>query len=300
MFKDKLEFFYTKHYKKLIFIPLIILILAFISLGMHNANTGDFFNKDVTLKGGLTASIYTEKDINIEQLELAMPVDSHIRKLADSTTGKNLGITIEVADLTSVELESFLEDYLSITLSENNFSVEETGASLGESFYQDLVKALIFAFVFMGIVVLITFRSFVPSLAIIQAAISDVVITLAIVNFLGFQLSTAGIVAFLLVLGYSIDTDILMTTRVLKRKQGKVFDRLYGAAKTGLTMTMTTVAALGVGSIFATSLVLKQMFIIILIALIVDIFTTYLTNAGMLMWYADKKWKQKKYSNHGE
>ena len=291
MFKDKLEFFYTKHYKKLLFIPLIILLLAFISLGVHTAQTGDFFNKDVTLRGGITATIYTDQSVNINELEEAIPVDSVVRKLADSATGKSLGIIVEVSDMTTEELESFLEKYLSLTLSEKNLSIEETGSSLGESFYQDLIKALIFAFIFMGVVVLITFRSFIPSIAIVQAALSDVVITLAIVNFMGVQLSTAGIVAFLLVLGYSIDTDILMTTKVLKNKRGSVFDRIYGSAKTGLTMTVTTLAALSVGFIFSTSPVLKQMFMIILIALIIDIFTTYLTNAGLLMWYANKKQK---------
>lgn len=289
MFKDKLEFFYTKHYKKLVFIPLIILILALISISIHQSQTGDFFNKDVTLKGGLTTTIYTEKQINTNDLEKAIPVDSTVRKLANAASGKSIGVIIEVSDMKEPELKSFLEKHLQLELTQDNYSIEETGSSLGESFYKDLIKALIFAFLFMGIVVLITFRNFIPTLAIIQAAASDVIITLAIVNFLGIKLSTAGIVAFLLVLGYSIDTDILLTTKVLKRKQGTVFNRLYNAAKTGLTMTCTTLAALTVGYIFSTSLVLKQMFLIILIALIIDIFTTYLTNAGMLMWYMKSK-----------
>ena len=77
----------------------------------------------------------------------------------------------------------------------------------------------------MGIVVFITFRKLIPSLAVIFSAILDLVGTLAIISLLDFKLSTAGIAAFLMVVGYSIDTDILLTTRLLKGKMGTVYER---------------------------------------------------------------------------
>ena len=44
----------------------------------------------------------------------------------------------------------------------------------------------------------------VPSIAVILAAFSDILITLAVVNLLGIKISTAGIAAFLMLIGYSI------------------------------------------------------------------------------------------------
>ncbi len=176
-----------------------------------------------------------------------------------------------------------------IVLTENNYSVEEAGGSLGESFYRQMVVAIGIAFILMGIVVLIVFRTIIPSLAVISAALFDIVITVGILNLFGVRLSTAGISALLLLIGYSVDTDILLTTRVLKKKEGSVNKRILDAMKTGLTMTGTTIAALGVGFIVTNSPVLKQMFMIILIGLVVDVFATYLTNAGILKWYAERK-----------
>lgn len=301
--KEKLESFYTKNYKKLLIIPLIILLISLILVGTKFATTGDLFKKDVTLKGGITATIYTNQEINIEKLKQAIPSDSIIRTLTDFSTGKQLGIIIEVSDIKIEQLENIIEKELNIKLTQENYSVEETGPKLGQAFYRQLILAVLLAFLFMGIVVLITFRTIIPSLAVIQAAVTDIVVTLAIINFLNIEISSAGIVAFLLVIGYSIDTDILLTTRVLKKKGQPLFDRMFSSMKTGLTMTITTLIAITTGFLFTTSFVIKEMFMIIMIALIIDIFTTYLTNTGLLMLYCKKKnitWNSKNYSKNGE
>jgi len=56
----------------------------------------------------------------------------------------------------------------------------------------------------------------VPSSCVILAAVSDIISTIAVTNLLGLKMSTAGIAALLMLIGYSVDTDILLTTKVLK------------------------------------------------------------------------------------
>ena len=149
-----------------------------------------------------------------------------------------------------------------------------------------MLKALITAFILMGIAVLISFRTFIPSIAVISAALFDIVTALAVIDLLGMSISTAGIAAFLMVIGYSIDTDIVLTTRVLKRKEegGDTWDRIVSSIKTGLTMTAATVCALTVAYFVSTSYIL-----IIIIALLFDIISTYIFNAGILKWYVERK-----------
>jgi len=86
----------------------------------------------------------------------------------------------------------------------------------------------------MSIVVFIIFRTPIPSIAVIFAAFTDIVLTIATANLLGMSVSTAGIVAILMLIGYSVDSDILLTTRVLKRKDERVNSRIFGAFKTGI------------------------------------------------------------------
>ena len=283
--------FYTEHYKKLFIIPIILVILALGVLVMNYVQTGDIIDKDVSLKGGITVTVYsTENFDGLEQhLIDTLGVDLNVRELSEFASDVQIGFVVETSEADEEALLLAIEDYIGFELNSDNYSLEIVGSALGESFYQQMLVAIGLAFLFMAIVVLITFRSFIPSFAVVFAAFSDMVITLAILSLMGVNLSPSGIAALLLLIGYSIDTDILLTTKVLKRKEGKAVDRMIGAMKTGLTMTGTTLAALSVAFLVATSLVLKQMFMVIVIGLLVDVIITYAMNAGVLVWYAKKK-----------
>ena len=287
--EEKLEVFYIENYKKLMLIPIILAIISLILIGSRVITTGDPFNKDVSLKGGISVTIPTDKEVAIEDIQKAIPVDSTIRKLGDPTTGKQVGIMVDVSDITLEKLKPILEKVIGIKIKEEDLSVENTNPSLGATFYKDLMKAILIAFVLMAIVIFIAFRNPAPSLAIIQAPVTETLITLAIVNLLGVKISGAGIVAFLLMIGYSVDTDILLTTRVLKSHQGTIFSRMLGAMKTGLTMSAATLGVLTVGLLLTTSPVFKEMFLILFISILIDIPTTYLTNGGILFWYVTRK-----------
>lgn len=271
------------------FIPVALLVISLLFLGGKYIITGSVFEKDVSLRGGITASIYTDKAVSPDDLSNALGVELDYRQLTDLSSGQTLGFIVEVSDLSADQLQLKLEEFLGIDLNSQNYSVEETDPALGDLFFKQLLMAILFAFVLMAIAVFFTFRTFVPSIAVVFSALTDLTITLVIVNLLGIKLSTAGIVAFLLVIGYSVDTDILMTSRMLREKSGNYFTRLKSSIKTGLTMLGTTLAALSMGFIFGASPVFKQMFLIIIIALIVDVFSTYFTNAGILINYCKKK-----------
>ena len=289
MFKDKLEGFYNKYYKVLMLIPIILLVISFIIVGSRFASTGELFNRDVTLKGGITMTIYTDQEISTELLQNKIPVDSIVKKLTDFSTGKQVGVIVEASDIKEEELKPILQKELNIELTNENYSIEETGSSLGASFYTELIRAVIFALILMTIVIFILFRTFTPSIAVVFSALIDIMVPLAIINIFNIKVSSAGIVAFLLLIGYSVDTDILLTTRSIKRTNGRLFDRMYASMKTGLTMTFCAIAVMITGLVISNTPIIKEMFFIILLGLITDIFSTYLTNAGILTMYCKKK-----------
>lgn len=283
---------YLHHYKKLFFIPLTLVILALAFLTYNVLTTGDIVEKDVSLKGGTTATIYTSEEFpDLEnQLHATFPEgDFHVRTLREFGSENPLGIVIEVSTVNATDLKLGLEEITGITLTPENYSLEFIGATLGESFYRQMLVALLLAFIFMGIVVFIAFRVPVPSCAVIFAAFGNMVCTLALFPLLGIQLSTAGIAALLLLVGYSVDTDILLTTRMLRQHEGTIVDRLISSMKTGLTMTAAAIAALGIGYLFSGSQVLQEMFLIIIIGLVFDIVMTYGMNAGLLTWYLRRR-----------
>lgn len=133
--------------------------------------------------------------------------------------------------------------------------------------------------------------SSMPSFMVIFCAFADILMTITLVNMLGMKLSLAGIIAFLMLIGYSVDTDILLTTRLLKKKEGSVNARTWGAFKTGLTMTLTAIASAGVALaiIYNFSDTLRQIFTVITIGLVFDLVNTWITNTSLLRWYMEVK-----------
>ena len=278
-----------KNYKKLLLIPFILLALSILFLSIQYANNGYVIDKDVSLKGGISSTIYFSENINIEELKANIQnefpdAEISIRELSTLGSKQSKGIILET---TNIELQQ-VKDYIDNNFPGADISIQQTGEALGKSFFSEMIKAIIFAFILMGIVVFITFRKFVPSIAVILSAFLDIVITLAIISALGMKISTAGIAAFLMIIGYSIDTDIMLTTKVLKRKSEDLWVRLTRAFKTGMTMTVTTIIALFIAFILTNSIILKQMFGIILIALLVDMISTWIMNTGILVWYLEK------------
>ena len=133
-------------------------------------------------------------------------------------------------------------------------------------------------------------KNSIPSFAVMLSAFADIVMTLALVDFIGMKISTAGIVAFLMLIGYSVDTDILLTTRMLKRKR-EPNQELWGAFKTGTTMTLTSIVAIATALIIVYPFhsVLNQIFTILLIGLGFDLINTWISNASMIKWYVERK-----------
>ena len=282
---------YVKKQKKLVYIPIIILLASLFLLYNQYQTTGDLINKDVSLKGGISATLYTEETVeNLEQkLFEALNKELIVRNIKEFGTEKQIGVTIESSEIEEDELREELENIFNIELTQQNFSVEKTSSILGESFYKQMLIAILIAFLLMAIVVFITYRSLIPSLAIVFAAFFDMVVTIAVINLLGMTISTVGIAAIILLMGYSIDTDVLLTTKVLKRKEGTVRERVVDSMKTGLTMTITTIIALSVAYFLSASYTLQQMFLIIIIGLFVDLISTYMMNSNILLWYVKKK-----------
>ncbi|MEE9474827.1 MAG: hypothetical protein V3V36_04060, partial [Candidatus Hydrothermarchaeaceae archaeon] len=116
----------------------------------------------------------------------------------------------------------------------------------------------------------------------------DIITTLAIMIVLQIKLSMGSFVALLLLIGYSVDTDILLTTRLLVKRQKSIKERIKGAMRTGLTMAGTTISAMIVLLLVATSTLLKEIAVVLLIGLLVDLINTWIQNVGILWWYLER------------
>lgn len=272
---------FLESYKPLIAIPVVITIIALILTVTIGLEQG------IELKGGTTAVIQLEKPVS--QSELDALISEGISNQQVDVMISNNQATVEIAgNVNVVELTSVLEGTGTIT------SYRSVGPILGEESLTQVYYALAFAFIFMSITVFIIFRDFVPSIAVILAALSDIIIAIGGMSLFGIPLSVASVGAILMLIGYSVDTDILLTTRILKRKEGTVTQRAVDAMKTGLTM-----AAAAIGSMAALYLVvvflipaaqtLADIAAVLIIGLVADVLATWLMNLGILRWYLEAR-----------
>lgn len=297
---DKIKRFYEKQYKKLLLFTIVILFLAIGQIGYQIATTGDFVSKGVNLQGGVSVTV-TEDMGDISGIDNEMLRNTLLGQfpgndvdVRDQTIqGAKTGIVIAATVQSDEDVEKFKEVVAQLIPGLTEQEVADTMGSIGSKlsgeFFRQTITAMIIAFVLMGLVVFFYFRVPTPSMAVILAAFSDIIETLAIFNLLGMKLTTAGIAAFLMLIGYSVDTDILLSTRVLKRKEGTIMDRIYGAMKTGFTMSATTLTAIIVAMSLTSSHDLKQIMIILFIGLLLDIPNTWIQNVGLLRMHLEKK-----------
>lgn len=273
---------FLESYKPLIAIPVVITLISLLLIATVGINEG------IELKGGTVVVIELEKSVS--QSELQSIISSAVPgQQVDVKSINNNQATVDITgDTDVVKLSAALKGTGTIT------SYRSVGPVLSSESMTQVYYALAFAFIFMSITVFIIFRNFVPSMAVILAALCDIIIAVGGMSLFGIPLSIASVGALLMLIGYSVDTDILLTTRILKRKEGTVTERAIDAMKTGLTM-----AAAAIGSMAALYLVvvflipaaqtLADIAAVLIIGLVADVLATWLMNLGILRWYTEAR-----------
>lgn len=269
---------YSPH--QLMAIPLVLLAISVVFIGFHLATTGMPVTPGLDFSGGTAVTIRTDETHDqLQAVFAAYP----LKEISDMNDAKFLKFGT-MDDATAKSLSAL------VTQKYPDASISQISETFGKSLQYQAFIALIFSFIGMAIVVFISFRTFVPSVAVVLSAFADMVMTAAAMNILGINLTLGTTGALLMLIGYSVDSDILLTNRVLKR-QGKLHDKLAGAFHTGIIMTSTTFAAitaLFIVSWLGSIQIIMEISAVLLIGLCFDILNTWLTNAAILKWYVQK------------
>ena len=267
--------------KQLVIIPLVLLAISVVLLALTMVSTGMPVIPGIDFSGGTAVTIVTTD--TKEQLQSTFAG----YPLVDISEGVNNGYFLKFGAMDDAEFRS-----LSALIYQKfpDAKVDQIGETFGKTLQSQAVLALVFSFIGMAIVIFLAFRTFVPAVAVVLSAFADMVMTAATMNIVGIPLSLGTLAALLMLIGYSVDSDILLTNRVLKR-QGKLNEKLTGAFRTGIIMTSTTLAAAAAMFIvawFGSVLILMEISAVLLIGLVFDVMNTWLTNVGILKWYVLK------------
>lgn len=289
---NKLGEFYKKNYKKLMILPLILFIFSVIMIIHTITVDGAPVYRDVSLKGGLSAILNVDSQISIEEFEKELANKFPQSEFAVSElfeNGKRVGFIIDT-NLEEKKLMEFTSSYFKTEfVFGKNYTSNFISPTLSLSFFKQAMYILFFSFVGMSLVIFLYFRELVPSGAVILSGIFDLVVTVGILDFFEVKLSIAGIGALLMLIGFSIDTDILLTNRVVKEFGYDYFDKTFFAFKTGTLMMATTFIAAISTLMITNSHIIFEIALILAVGLVVDFISTWIQNAGILLWWLERK-----------
>ncbi len=279
---------FLPHPEKMMALGLALLVFSLGVLAWGWASTGEILHKGIDFAGGTRAEIVLlDKNVDPASLENKLSKDLEDVSVRIIESGNTTILSIESTQtLTQDEIEKLLEKE-NILFEKEGITIHTVGPAISKQFWLQAIIAIIVSFVLMASVVFYTFRNPVPSLAIILAAIVDITFAMAVMRLAGIELSLASLAGLLTLIGYSVDTDILLTTRVLKRRdEGPLDERIAGAMSTGINMTTTSLLAFIVLFLVSTSRLLDSIAIVIASGLLADYASTWLLNAGILKKYA--------------
>ncbi len=211
-------------------------------------------------------------------------------EVADLITQASFAINEKSTDISNA-VRTKLTEKFSLP-ADTSFTTEEVTPTFGASFLSNAIFVGIISIFLLAIVVFIFFREVIPSLAIIEAILFDMLTALALTTLFGFSITLSSVAALLMLVGFSIDTDILLTTRALKRQDKTVFQRCNDSVITGLTVTSTVMGASLVMMIVSYTAQISTIFeisTIVFFGSIGDIIATYFTNGPILLWYWESK-----------
>ncbi len=220
-------------------------------------------------------------------------------KASFDSAGECLAFSQGFFDDASREFDERIQSAITGAIGEENVKKDsarktEISPSLGKFFWAHAQSILLIALVAVIVVIFIFFRAVVPSIAVLLAASFDILAALGLMAVFGVSFSLASISSLLMLVGYSVDTDIMLTTRLTKRKFRTPRQNAADSMVTGLTMTGTTLGAVVVMlalSAFWNLEVIFSIAAVLLFGLIGDLISTWFMNAPILMWYVEKRKK---------
>ncbi len=283
-------------YDKYLYIPVALIILSIGVLAFGYLTPGSALDLGQDFTGGTTITYQVDQEYDTNTINQIFAQAGYPGSSA-VTVGENqsmLQVTAPPPEISRAEAVSILSNnsIQSFDITENdilsrNFSQRQ----LGERLLMLATWTFILAFSIMSLVIFISFRDLIPSLAVIFAASADILFAVAAMSFLNIPLTPGSLSALLMLIGYSVDTDIVLSSRVLKQKKGSIKDRIWSSTKTGVTMSAGGIA--GFAILYTVSMMivgpstLSQLASVMVIGLLADMPFTWFGNAIILKKYVE-------------
>ena len=269
--------------RQLLVVPLSVLALALVVVTYVFVTTGAPVGLGIDFSGGTEIRVAPEDSVSSPEETLSDAFSVEPSNIRNVPSDNSYVVTFSQSgeyDATQAQDEAQAAGFIVRASS-------SVSPAIGGEAQRFAVVGFGIAFGAMSILVFGLFRTFVPSIAVVASAFSDIIVPVALMNIFGIDLTLGTVAALLLLVGYSVDSDMLLNDYVVRRR-GDVHTAVKSAMKTGLTMTITSLLAMSVlatGALLLGISILQDVGTIIAFGLAVDIMNTYMMNVALLRYF---------------
>ncbi|MCC5994517.1 MAG: hypothetical protein LM587_02925 [Candidatus Aenigmarchaeota archaeon] len=265
---------------KLLPIPLILLAISLFGIYQVYSKTGDFFLKDVDLKGGTSITLIFNKSVDMKELEstLKQKIDNFI--LSSSKTSEGF-TSVKILAEKNIQAQEVISLLNLRNLYPIEYSVQFVGPELGSMFFSQVATLLAIAYILLFITNLFIYKNPVIGFTIILSSLANIIAVFGIMNLLNQKISFAGFSSMLMLIAFAIDTNVILATKVLSREE-EFYEQYKKGLITGATINAGLIISMLIVLFLTNSSFLINIAKIQIIGFIADLINTWILNAALI------------------
>jgi len=266
---------------KLLPIPLILLAISLFGIYQVYSKTGDFFIKDIDLKGGSSLTLIFNKSISTEEIEpiIKKKIDTFIISSSKTMEGFT---TINILTEKNINASEIVEFLNSNGFYPNEYSIQFVGPELGATFFSQIATLLTVAYILLFITNLYIYKKPIIAITIILSSIANIIVVFGIMNLLNQKISFAGFSSLLMLIAFAIDANVILATKILSGKIEEFYEQYKKGLITGLTINTGLIISMLIVLFLSNSPFLINIAQIQTIGFAADILNTWILNAAII------------------
>jgi len=225
-----------------------------------------------------------------------VPDFSSVKSVIESLLGTNVdvvpiknGLHIETDALNENNENNVKGALTQSGIPENSITIEPIGPAISGLQSEQMLYSIIVAFIVIGIITFIIFRRRVVPMAILLVVGLDILCVLGYMSLFRVPLSLTSILVIVMLVGYAIDTNILLAYRVLKRVGGESREQVAASLNTGLMIGVLLVVILLSLNILTSAMQLNVLTAMLIFGIAINILNTWFLGAGILLRHAERQ-----------
>ncbi len=248
--KKHTHFRFVQNWHKFLCVAGAILAVGIIFMAANAARGSHALNYSLEFLGGTSTTVDFNEDYSLSELdEKVKPVIMEVTGDANVSMQKVVGSSQVIIKTRTLDVEerTSMADKLSesFDVDESHITAESISPTVGKEMRKSAIQAVIIAVILMLLYIFIRFKDIRFASAAVIALIHDVLITLMSYAILRISVGNAFIAVMLTILGYSINSTIVIFDRIREMqpsfpKNGDLADLVNDAVNMTLTRSILT------------------------------------------------------------